>query len=151
MEKFTSVALKNFVKFYWLLYDLWLNFLWDKYNSDFVTLCNNKIWLDYTANEWINEWKSLAILNLIGKNIWVPETKLWIYDDEWNEKTQLRCFKTIADAKRVFWDIKSTWKVNWEYIMEPWTFSSYSIVEAYMLQNELIDQKHNSINLSKFK
>lgn len=151
MKNFTSVALKNFVKFYGLLYDLWLNFLWDKYNRDFVTLCNNKIWLDYTANEWITEWKSLSILNLIGKNIWIPETKLWIIDDEGNEKTQLKCFKTIADAKLAFWDVKSTWKINGEYIMEPGTFSNYSIVEAYMIQNELVDSKRNSINISKFK
>ena len=151
MKNFTSVALKNFVKFYGLLYDLGLNFLWDKYNRDFVTLCNNKVWLDYTANEWITESKSLSILNLIGKNIWIPETKLWIIDDEGNEKTQLKCFNTIADAKLAFWDVKSTWKINGKYIMEPGTFSSYSIVEAYMIQNELVDSKRNSINISKFQ
>jgi hypothetical protein len=151
MQDFSSVALKNFVKFYGLLYDLELNFLWDKYNRDFITLCNNKIWLDYTSNDWITEAKSLSILNLIGKNIWIPETKLWIRDDDWNEKTQLKCFKTIAEAKLAFWDVKSTWKINGEYIMEPGTFSNYSIVEAYMIQNDLIDSKRNSINLSKFK
>lgn len=151
MQNFTSVALKNFVKFYGLLYDLGLNFLWDKYQTDFITLCNNKVWLDYTSNEWITESKSLSILNIIGKNIWIPETKLWIIDDEGNEKTQLKCFKTIADAKLAFWDVKSTWKINGEYIMEPGTFSNYSIVEAYMIQNELVDSKRNSINISKFK
>jgi hypothetical protein len=151
MNDFTSVALKNFIKFYWLLYDIGLSFLWDKYRWDFITLCNNKVWLDYKTNEGISQWKSLSILNIIGKSIGVPQTVTETDNQEENMNNTVKCFNTLADAKLVFWDIKSSWKVNNKLVMQPWTFSSYSIVEAYMIQSNLIDQKSNTINLSKFQ
>jgi hypothetical protein len=150
MKDFTSVALKNFIKFYWLLYDTGLSFLWDKYRSDFITLCNNKVWLDYKTNEGITQWKSLSILNIIGKSIGVPQTVIESHNKEEDISSEMKCFKTLADAKLVFWDIKSSWKVNNNLVMQPGTFSSYSIIEAHMIETNLIDQKSNTINLSKF-
>jgi len=156
MEKFTSVALKNFIKFYALLYDIWLGFLWDKYKTDFSTLCNNKTWFDYQRGEWITEWKSLSILNIIGKSIGVPEnTSTQLSDDNksWEENNKIKtpkCFNTLADAKMQFWDIKSSWKINGYEVMEPGTFSNYGVVEKYMLEQDLIDTKWGGLNLSKF-
>lgn len=156
MEVFTSVALKNFIKFYALLYDIWLWFLWDKYKNDFSTLCNNKTWFDYQRWEWITQGKSLSILNVIGKSIGVPEdanTQLSDENKSWEENNKIKipkCFNTLADAKMKFWDIKSSGKINWYEVMEPWTFSNYSIVEKYMMEHDLIDAKAGGLNLSKF-
>lgn len=107
--------------------------------------------MDYKTNEGISQWKSLSILNIIGKSIGVPQTVTETDNQEENMNNTVKCFNTLADAKLVFWDIKSSWKVNNKLVMQPWTFSSYSIVEAYMIQSNLIDQKSNTINLSKFQ
>jgi hypothetical protein len=113
-NNFTSVALKNFIKFYSKLHKLWLSFLWDKYKTKFITLTNNKFWLDYLNWEGITEWKTLSVFNIIWKNIWVPEKEI-IWDD-WKPQKEVKCFKTLWEAELKFENIKSSSMINWEYI-----------------------------------
>lgn len=120
-NNFTSLALKNFVKFYSKLHKLWLNFLWDKYKTKFTTLANNKFWFEYLYWEGITESKALSALNLIWKNIWVPEKEI-IWED-WKLQKEVKCFKTLWEAELRFEEIKSSSLINGEHIQTSmWTW-----------------------------
>lgn len=147
-ENFTTKALKNYIKFYNTLYNLWLNFLWDKYSYDFKILCNNKFSFDYMHSEWITESKTLSVLNMIWKNIWVPEHQL--VDEEWNESAQIKCFKTLWDAKNTFSEIKETWMINNIKYSDSTSFWNWA-VENKLIEVLCIDQKWNWLNISQWK
>lgn len=145
VERFNSRSLSNFVRFYDMMYSLWLNFLWDKYKSGFVTLLNNNIWFDYTSWEWFTESRILSVLNLIWKNIWIPERE--IVSDTWESKKIIACFERLDEAKMAFWDINKTWKVNWETLSEMWMFSRWA-VENMLILNWKLDPENSSVNIS---
>ena len=120
-NNFTSKALQNFIKFYSKLYKLWLSFLWDKYKTKFITLANNKFGLDYLNWDGITAWKTLSVLNLIWKNIWVPEKEI-IWEDQKPLK-EIKCFKTLWEAELKFEGIKSSSMINGEFIQTGiWTW-----------------------------
>lgn len=144
---FTSESLRNFIKFYNTLYNLWLNFLWDKYKSDFLVILNNND-INYTSWFWVTEFKLLKTLNIIWKNIWVPEYK--VLDENWKETNESRCFKTIWDAKLIFEEIKSTWKINWEKLSDN-NMYSYWAVENKLILSWKIDKNWNWLNISKWR
>ena len=148
IDNMTSVAIRNYIKFYNTIYDLWLIFLWNKYKSDFITLSNNKFWFDYSSWEWITDWKMLSVLNMIWRNIWTPEHKI-IWED-WKETSELRCFKTLWDAKESFRNIKDTGKINWEKYSDNDSFS-YWAVENKLIEVLCIDQKGNWLNINSWK
>ena len=147
-DKFTSEALANFIKFQNTLYNLWLGFLWDKYSHDFKVLANNKFGFDYTSNEWITENKTLAILNMIWKNIWIPEQS--VIDEDWKETWVVKCFKTLADAKMAFWEIKETGEINWKKYSDGSAFWNTAVYNK-LIDSWLIDPKLNWLNISKWK
>lgn len=153
-DKFTSKSLENFIVFYNTLYNLWINFLWDKYSYDFKILCNNKFWFNYTSWEWITESKMLSVLNLIWKNIGVPEEnyKEEVIDEKWNKTTikKVWCFKTLWDAKISFLHIKETWIINNKRYSDDSMFSNWAI-ENKLIEVLCIDQKWNWLNISKWK
>lgn len=145
-EQFTSEALENFINFYKLLYKLWLNFLWDKYNSDFKSLLAFKaIDFDYTSWKWITDSTTLKILNLIWKNIWVPEHEVLVNDGE--PKTEIRCFKTLGDAKIEFESINASSIINDEFID---TNISIWAVEKKLSMDKKINFAKGEINISKW-
>lgn len=145
-DKFTIKSLSNFIKFYNIMYNLWLWFFWDKYKSDFKILCNNKFWFNYTSWEWVTDWKILWILNMIWKNVWVPESE---FEDE-NWIKEIKCFKILSEAKSCFWEIKETWKINWKIYSDNTSFSNWA-VENKLIEILCIDQKGNWLNISKWK
>ncbi len=145
-EQFTSEALENFIKFYKLLYKLWLNFLWDKYNSDFKSLLAFKaIDFDYTSWKGITDSTTLKILNLIWKNIWIPEHEVLVND--WESKTEIRCFKTLGDAKIAFESINASSKINDDFIE---TNINIWAVEKKLSMDEKINFAKWEINISKW-
>lgn len=147
-DNFTTKALKNYIKFYNTLYNLWLNFLWDKYSHDFKILCNNKFWFDYMHSEWITDWKMLSILNMIWRNVWIPEHK--ILNDKWEETNEVKCFNTLWDAKDAFWEIKETWIINGTKYSDSATFWNWA-VENRLIEVLCIDQKGHGLNISKWR
>jgi len=128
--------------------NLWLNFLWDKYSHDFKILCNNKIWVNYMLWEWITDSKMLSILNMIWRNVWVPEHR--VLDEKWKETNSIKCFKTLWDAKEAFWEIKETWMINDKKYSDWSTFWNWA-VENKLIEVLCIDQKGNGLNISKWK
>jgi len=147
-DKFTTKALKNYIKFHNTMRNLWLNFLWDKYSHDFKILCNNKIWVNYMLWEWITDSKMLSILNMIWRNVWVPEHR--VLDEKWKETNSIKCFKTLWDAKEAFWEIKETWMINDKKYSDWSTFWNWA-VENKLIEVLCIDQKGNGLNISKWK
>lgn len=146
-KKLTIKALDNYIKFYNTLYSLDLNFLWDKHKTSFITLCNNEIWFDYLNWNWITDWKILSILNLLWKNIWIPETI--VVDNQWNEKKEVRCFNDLISAKMFFKSIKNSWKINWVEYSDNKAFS-YWAVENYLIQKFKIDKNGSWLNITKW-
>jgi len=144
-DKFTSKALENYITFYKLFYKLWLKIFLEKYNLKSL-LAYKEINFDYTYWVWITKSKTLKILNLIGKNIWIPEVEVLV---NWEEKPkkEVRCFKTFEDAKNRFEDIKSSSIINWEYIE---TNSNIWIFEKKLVLEWKLDYDKGSINLSKW-
>lgn len=147
-DNFTTKALKNYIKFYNTLYNLWLNFLWDKYSHDFKILCANKFWFDYLHSEWITDSKMLSILNMIWRNIWIPEHK--VINETWKETNQIECFKTLWDARNAFTEIKETWTIN-EIKYSHNSFFWNWAVENKLIEVFCIDQKGNWLNISKWR
>jgi len=147
-KSFTTVAFTNFINFYNILSNIWLNFLWDKYRGNFLTLINNKIWIDYLNWEWITKWKILSILNLIWKNIWIPEKEiLW---NNWETIKEIKCFNRLWEAILQFEKIKKTWKINWDDYSDNWTFSKWA-VEKKLILNDCINTKTWSLNIFNWK
>jgi hypothetical protein len=112
---------------------------------------------DYQTWEWITEGMSLSILNVVGKNIGVLEdVRIQLSEDNntWEENNKIKipkCFHTLTDTKMKFWDIKSSGSINWYEIMEDGIFSNYGVVEKYIIEHDLIDNKWAGLNLSKFR
>ncbi|MDD2871281.1 MAG: hypothetical protein PHS49_04785 [Candidatus Gracilibacteria bacterium] len=157
-DKFTSKALANYIKFYNTMYKLGLIFLWQKYKNDFTILCNNKFGFDYMRNEGITESKTLSVLNLIGKNIGIPETTYLVDNYDSNGVLQetkkqekiIGCFKTIGDAKLKFIEIKETGIINGDRYSDNSAFGNQA-VENKLIEILCIDQKGNGLNISKWK
>jgi hypothetical protein len=127
---------------------LWLNFLWDKYLNDFKILCKNKIWFDYMLWEWITESKTLSVLNIIWKNIWIPEHE--VIDNKWKKTNKYKCFDRLPDAKKVFWEIKETWMINWDKYSDSSAFWNWA-VENRLLESLCIDPNGMWLNITKWK
>lgn len=145
-NEFTTKALENFIEFYKIFYKLWLNFLWDKYESEFKWLLWNKwISFNYTSGEWISETTTLRILNLIWKNIWIPESKTKTVDLE--QEKELKYFKTIADARLMFEDIKLSSIINWVYIEKG---VDTQVVEKKLYNDGKINLINWKINFTKW-
>lgn len=157
-KNLTSVSLRNYIIFYETLYDLGLNFLWDKFKSSFVVLLNNNFWFDYISWEWVTESKLLSTLNTIWKNIWVPEKEIPLSRPfpqrekgvSTEEKKIVTCFDRLDEAKLVFRDIKKTGKINWESFSENWVFSG-GAVENYLDIHWLTDKEKWVLNISAWK
>ena len=114
-ENFTSLALANFVKFYNILYKLWLNFLWDSYKDKFKWLLTYKaIWFNYLSWKWVDEPKVLEILNFIWKNIWLYQEQILNNNQETTKG--FTSFKTFWEAYYAFRKAKISSKINNEYI-----------------------------------
>lgn len=141
---FTTKALDNYIKFYKLFYELWLIFLFERYN--YKSLLNDKwISFDYTSWEWITEDKILRILNLIWKNIWVPE-----YDflkNDWEIVKETKCFNTLSDAKLEFKNIKWSSMINWELIETNWNVWA---VEKKLSKEWKLDFAKGIVNFTKW-
>lgn len=147
-EKFTTDAFKNFIEFYNTLYSIWLNFIWDKYSLDFKTICNNKVWFNYLNWEWITQWKTLQILNIIWKNIWVPEDE--ILNEKWEKTGEYKCFDNLEQAKLLFRKINSTWKIKDKEFSNKSAFWN-TAVENKLINDDLIDTKKGILNINKWK
>lgn len=144
---FTSIALKNYIHFYTTLQSLWLLFFWKKYRSGFQTLLSNKKWFDYMHGNWVTESLMLSVLNVIGKNIWIPQKEVLTQDGKTTNKW--KCFQTLADAKTAFWGIKATGKINGEIYSDLWAFSN-GAVENYLIETRKIDGR-GWVNISNWK
>lgn len=147
-QKMTSLALKNYYKFYQKLSKLWLNFLWDKYKTEFLIVMSNSFSIDYLYWEWISEGKTLSVLNLIWRNIWIPEKEV-IWKD-WKPTKEIKCFNSIEAATFMFEDINKKNEINWETWSDGWPFSKWP-VENKLIANWLIDSKRWVLNISKWK
>ncbi len=149
-ESFNTQALKNFIKFYNTFYELGLNFLWDKYKNSFIILLKNKLDFDYRYWAWFTDWRILGLLNLISKNIWVPEKEIieenW---ENWEKKKKWVCFKSLEAAKLAFSEIKETGKINWEVYSDLWVFSR-GAVENKLILDWKIDVDRGELNISKW-
>lgn len=145
---FTTNAFKNFIWFYNTLYKIWLNFLWDKYSSDFKTLCNNKVWFNYLNGNWLTESKTLQILNIIWKNIWIPEEE--VIDEKWEKTGRYKCFNNLQHAIDTYSTIKSTWDISWDKFSDNWAFWNWA-VENKLIYEWLIDTKKWILNINKWK
>jgi hypothetical protein len=122
VERFTMVWLKNFIKFYNLLCGIGLNFLWDKYKNDFVTILNNQIWFNYPDREWVSESRSLKVLNFIGKTVGLIGDK---------KHTQYKKpFENIDGARKAFSDVKSTWNIWKNNYISMWMSDDVPVEKA---------------------
>jgi len=158
-DKFTSKSLTNYVKFYNTLTYLWLNFLWDKHSYDFTILCNNKFWFNHIYWAWITEVKLLSVLNLIWKNVWIPETEFYVdenesFSEDWQKiqkrEKKLSCFRDLWEANLAFLDIKSTWKINSVMYSDNSAFWNWAI-ENKLRENDCIDRKKHNLNITEWK
>ena len=140
LERFTSEWLKNFVKFYNMLCDLQLNFLWDKHKTQFINILNNKIWFSYPDWKWVTESRALQILNLILKAIWI----VWQLD----KNTFVKDFKTLDSAKLPFKDLKNTWKI-WNTVYSNFWMHENPPVEQALKVRWYIN-KDNELSTNKF-
>jgi len=144
----------NFIEFYELLKKVKLNFLWDKYNREFLTLLSNKnIDLIWSIKTWNYENTTLNMLNFLWKNIWIiwnVKTKTWNINEHWDEESttkQVDPFNTLAWAINAFWSIADTEKINSKQYSSP----VYSPIELYMIEHHLINPKIPYLNINNFK
>ena len=110
LSRFTSVWLKNYIKFYHTMHSLWLGFLWWKYKSSFVTLLNNKVWFSYPDWAWVTESRFLRVLNLLWKSMWI----IWKIDDD----NYIKPYDTLEWALKAFRDFKWSGKVKDKVLIE---------------------------------
>ena len=103
LSTFTTKWLNNFIKFYWLLCDLDLNFLWDRHKSDFVNILNNVVWFNYPDWNWVSESRAIRVLNLIARAIWIV-WKVW--------DSEVKDFNSLESVSLVFRQIRETGVIN---------------------------------------
>jgi hypothetical protein len=131
VEKFTTEGLKNFIKFYNLLCDIGMNFLWDKHKTNFITLMNNKVWFSYPDWQWVTDSRATRVLNLIWKSIGMI----------WNDKHSQykKEFDTIGWAKKAFIEAKGIGKI-WKHTYETVSMNDDSPVEKALKYLGYIDK-----------
>jgi len=140
LDNFTTVWLKNFIKFYEILQELDLNFLWDNTKSSFINILNNKIGFNYPDWEWVTQSRALRVLNLLWNAIGL------IWDDK--NSDYKKNFDTLEGAKLAFNKIKSTWKI-WENTYEVASMISDTPVKKALKYKWYMSEK-NELNFSKF-
>lgn len=138
--RFTSLWLRNFVKFYSMLWEIWLSFLWDKNKSSFINILNNVIWFNYPDSAWVTEDRSLRVLNLIAKSIWI----IWQVWDQY-----IKEYSDLESAKKEFMYIKNTRNIAWEqFPLESWLFWT-PVVELALKKRWYISEKWE-LSFTKF-
>lgn len=140
-NNFSGIALSNFVKFYNILYKLWLDFIWNSYKEEFIWLLDYKnIWFDYLNWNWVDEEKVLEILNLLWKNIWLSGEQIMTgdsksnngflpYETIWSAYSDFRKAKLSSkindehiDTNIVIWTVEKKLSDDWKINYSSWTF-----------------------------
>lgn len=142
LQDMTLAALENYMIFLRVFDELGLSFLSERYRDQFL-----HIWgFHYDSGEGITQARLLRLLNIVGKNIGVPEKK---YEDEEGNK-KVGCFETLAGAKLAFRYIKETGNINDTFVCAPSERGDYAITEIYLIQNGYIDREGRGLNISKW-
>ncbi len=140
LSRFTSIWLKNYIRFYHTMFDLWLWFLWTKYKSSFVTLLNNKVWFSYPDWAWVTDSRFLRVLNLLWKSMWI----IWKIDDD----TYIKPYDTLEWALKAFRDFKWSGKIKDRVLID--NLSDTDKMEILLKSRGYIDPKWNWLVFSEF-
>lgn len=141
VARFTSEGLRNFLAFYDMLYDLHLNFLWDKHKTRFVTMLNNVIGFQYPDGQGVTEARATRVLNLLGKSIGLIGNN--------SDARYTKWFADIGSAQEAFRNIKDYYEIDGQEYVSSGMYGA-SIVEEVLKSHGYIDPKSHDLVITRF-
>ncbi len=149
MSKISNTALRNYVSGVQKLTELGLGFA--LYHQDrFFSLCG----VDHIYGEWLSDAKILKILNMVGKNIGVPEKNFSKNKKDKQEQREVGCFRSLEDAVFQFRRIRDTGKIQERdecplvEVSKKW---HKSILRHIFEYKGLFDKEGSGFNISQWK